>query len=104
MSENQWPDDGIELGRRARIAWSATLEALPAGTPVIGEVIGRQPFGVFLRIDGVPDAVGLAEITAMPHGAELPRMGARVRGEVLRHTEHNHQVTITLDEWGPTGR
>ncbi|MFD5409308.1 S1 domain-containing protein [Streptomyces nojiriensis] len=68
MSEYSWPDDGAEVGTRARAAWAATCEALPVGTPVTGEVIGRRPFGVFLRIDGVPDAVGLAEITAMPHG------------------------------------
>jgi hypothetical protein len=31
---------------------------------------------VFLRIDGVPDAIGLAEITAMPAGFELPGMSS----------------------------
>ncbi|MFF3085280.1 hypothetical protein ACFVRB_09550 [Streptomyces nojiriensis] len=106
MSEYSWPDDGAEVGARARAAWAATCEALPVGTPVTGEVIGRRPFGVFLRIDGVPDAVGLAEITAMPHGAELPHLGARVTGEVLWPAEHNHQVKIRLTEWAaaPTGQ
>lgn len=69
------------------------------GTQVTGEVIGRQPFGVFLRIDSAPDAVGLAEITAMPHSSELPQIGAQVSGEVLWHAEHNHQVKIMLSEW-----
>lgn len=63
------------------------------------EVVGRQPFGVFLRIDGAPDAIGLAEITAMPLGAELPRIGAHVSGEVRRHTEHNHQLKVALGAW-----
>ncbi|MFB7669171.1 hypothetical protein ACFC1R_35545 [Kitasatospora sp. NPDC056138] len=64
-----------------------------------GEVIGRQPFGVFLRIDGLPGAMGLAEITAMPREAALPAPGTMVTGEVVWHAEHNHQVGIGLSEW-----
>lgn len=71
MNEYSWRDGSIEIGVGAWTAWSATCEALPVGTRVTGEVIGRQRFGVFLRIDGAPDAVGLAEITAMPRGVEL---------------------------------
>lgn len=103
MNEYSWPDDGVEIGVRAQTVWSATRDALPVGTQVIGEVIGRQPFGVFLRIHGAPDAVGLAEITAMPHGAELPQIGAQVSGEVLWHAERNHQVKIALSEWRQAG-
>ncbi|MET9382941.1 hypothetical protein ABZY09_18180 [Streptomyces sp. NPDC002928] len=44
------------------------------GARIRGEVIGRQPFGVFIRIDGV----ALAEIVNMPHDLELPAMGAEV--------------------------
>ncbi|MFF2430626.1 hypothetical protein [Streptomyces mirabilis] len=65
----------------------------------MGEVIGRQRFGVFIRIDGVPAAVGLAEVGSMPHGMELPVMGAVVAGTVVWHADHNHQVKIKLDEW-----
>ncbi|MEV7013568.1 hypothetical protein [Streptosporangium sp. NPDC051022] len=96
MSEYSWPDDGIETGRRAQASWSDTCRALPIGTQVTGTVIGRQPFGVFLRIDGTPDAIGLAEITAMPPDFDLPCLGALVTGEVIWHTEHNHQVRIRL--------
>ncbi|AZP23296.1 hypothetical protein EJC51_17715 [Streptomyces aquilus] len=60
--------------------------------------MGRQPFGVFIRIEGVPNAVALAEITAMPLGMELPALGASVEGEVFWHA-HNHQVRVRLDEW-----
>lgn len=84
-----------EMGR----SWAATVAALPVGSRITGEVIGRQPFGVFLRIEGVPDAVALAEITAMPLGMSLPALGAFVRGQVLWHTDHNHQVKVRLDEW-----
>lgn len=75
MNEYSWPDNGVKGSARAQAAWPATCEALPVGTQVTGEVVGRQPFGVFLRIVGVPDAIGLAEITAMPHGAQLPQLG-----------------------------
>ncbi|WP_075033232.1 hypothetical protein [Streptomyces mirabilis] len=79
-------------------SWAATVAGLPVGTRVTGEVIGRQLFGVFILLDGFPDAVALAEITAMRHGMELPALGVRVEGEVPWHAEHNHQVTVRLDE------
>jgi hypothetical protein len=56
-------------------------------------------FGVFLLLDGVPNAVGLAEITAMPHHMELPALGTTVPGEVIWHTDHNRQIKIRLNEW-----
>ncbi|MEU4411298.1 hypothetical protein AB0F88_42915 [Streptosporangium sp. NPDC023963] len=98
MTEYSWPDDGAEIGRRAQAAWSATCRALPIGTQVTGTVTSRQPFGVFLRIDGTPEAIGLAESIAMPPDFELPRLGAFVTGEVISHTEHNHQVRTRLTE------
>ncbi|GAA1294076.1 hypothetical protein GCM10009634_48000 [Saccharothrix xinjiangensis] len=73
--------------------------ALPVGAPIDGEVIGRQPFGVVIRIDGAPDAVGLAEVTSMPCDRELPPMGARIAGRVVSHAEHNHQVIVRLANW-----
>jgi hypothetical protein len=79
-------------------SWAATVAALPPGTHITGEVIGRRPFGVFIRVDGVPEAVALAEITAMPYGMELPALGAFVEGQVFWHA-HNHQVRVRLDEW-----
>ncbi|MEU1401226.1 hypothetical protein ABZ471_02470 [Streptomyces sp. NPDC005728] len=99
MDEYAWP-----TGRRAPAAdavlesWAATVAALPVGTRITGEVIGRQPFGVFIGMDGVPDAIALAEITAMPQGMDLPALGASVSGEVFWHA-HNHQVRVRLDEW-----
>lgn len=64
-----------------------------------GEVIGRRPFGVFISINDFQDAIGLAEITAMPRDATLPLVGAVVTGEVIWHAEHNCQVKIRLAEW-----
>jgi hypothetical protein len=97
MDEYAWPAEvpaaDVVLG-----GWEATVAALPVGARITGEVIGRQPFGVFMRIEGVPAAVALAEITAMPPGMDLPALGASVTGEVFWHA-HNHQVRVRLDEW-----
>ncbi|MFF2165417.1 hypothetical protein ACFVWP_32625 [Streptomyces sp. NPDC058175] len=83
-----------------RQAWPETVAALPAGTHVTGRVVGRQRFGVFIRIEGHANAVGLAEVGGnMPHHMELPRVGVEVGGMVVDHADHNHQIKIKLDEW-----
>ncbi|WP_327744558.1 hypothetical protein OHO28_28115 [Streptomyces europaeiscabiei] len=100
MPEFSWPDRSqVPAPDAVDRSWPATVSALPLGSQVSGRVIGRQPFGVFLLLDGVPNAVGLAEITAMPHHMELPVVGAAVAGEVIWHADHNRQVKIRLDEW-----
>lgn len=98
MDEYAWPTGpNVPTADVVLRSWAATVAALPVGARVAGEVIGRQPFGVFICLDGVPNAVALAEIAAMPHGMELPALGARVEGEVLWHS-HDHQVRLRLDE------
>ncbi|MFD8720593.1 hypothetical protein ACFV2H_22020 [Streptomyces sp. NPDC059629] len=68
MPEFSWPDRSLKPASDAmEQSWPATVSALPLGSHVSGRVVGRQPFGVFFLFDGVPNAVGLAEITAMPH-------------------------------------
>ncbi|MFF4796486.1 hypothetical protein ACFY2M_44330 [Streptomyces sp. NPDC001276] len=100
MDEYAWPAGPEVLAAdEVRRSWAATIAALLVGSRITGEVIGRQPFGVFIRIHGAPDAVALAEITAMPQGMDLPTLGAFVRGEVFWHVAHNHQVRVRLDEW-----
>jgi hypothetical protein len=100
VSEYSWPEVPADWQARIRRAWPTTVAALPLGIPISGEVIGRQPFGVFVQIDGLPEAMALAEITAMPRDARLPVLGARVTGRVIWHADHNHQVKIRLTEWG----
>lgn len=99
MSVYSWPDDGAQAGARARVAWAETRQALPRGSQITGEVVGRQRFGVFVRINEVPDAMGLAEITAAPPNAILPAVGEIVSGEVIWHADHNCQVKIKLAQW-----
>lgn len=90
-SGHTWPDN--EAAAKARDAWPATVAALPRGTRVTGEVIARQPFGVFISIDSVPHALGLIEIPTLPDGV-LPECGTRVSGTVLDHTPRNFQVRV----------
>lgn len=98
MSAYSWPGDGPHSAVRVRTAWARTVADLPVGTPVTGQVIGRQPFGVFIRLDGHPDALGLAEITGMPRCRTLPLEGEHVSGEVVWHADHNQQVKIRLTD------
>ncbi|WP_327159609.1 S1 RNA-binding domain-containing protein [Streptomyces zaomyceticus] len=99
MSEYSWPGENGWRLPDAASAWTETVRVLPVGTHIAGEVVGRQPFGVFLSIDGRPDAVGLARIDRMPRCLELPTVGQRVTGEVVWHADHNHQVGVMLGEW-----
>ncbi|MCQ1580516.1 DUF7660 family protein [Streptomyces parvus] len=101
MTEYTWPKDvGDPTPEDIRQAWPATVTALPVGAAVTGKVINRQPFGVFVEIDGVPDAVGLAEIFGSPPGTVPPPLGFAISGSVVDHAEHNFQVRIRLDDWG----
>jgi len=97
VDEYSWPDEGERRAEPSADTWAATVRALPEGSVVIGRIIGRQPFGVFVDISGTPGAMGLAEITSMPRDAPLPPVGAVVRGNVIGHAEHNHQVKLRLD-------
>ncbi|MHC0430948.1 S1 RNA-binding domain-containing protein [Streptomyces sp. O3] len=99
MSEYSWPsENGRCRAAGAAAAWPETVRSLPVGASITGEVIGRQPFGVFLSVDGRPEAVGLARVDRMPRCMELPPVGQLVTGEVVWHAEHNHQVGILLRE------
>ena len=91
-AEYLWPTR--EDGQRAREAWPVTIVTLAVGQRISGEVIGRQPFGVFVRIDQAPDAIGLMEVITMPVGVALPALGVHVVGEVIGHADHNHQVRL----------
>ncbi|MDX3495983.1 S1 RNA-binding domain-containing protein [Streptomyces turgidiscabies] len=100
MSEYSWPsENGWCPAVDAAVSWTETVRSLPVGTPVSGEVVGRQPFGVFVSVEGRPEALGLARVTSMPRCMELPAVGVSVTGEVVWHAEHNRQVGVVLREW-----
>jgi ribosomal protein S1 len=96
VAQYSWPAQGDRLGEAARDRWTETIEALPVGSAVTGEVIGRQPFGVFVAISAVPGAIGLAEITSMPGDTVLPLIGTVVCATVIDHVAHNHEVKLRL--------
>jgi hypothetical protein len=54
MSEFSWPDKRRFQAHSVEEAWPQTVEALPVGTRIAGEVIGRQPFGVFSALADIP--------------------------------------------------
>lgn len=95
MTEYPWLNPRDDDPDRLRAAWPATVEALPVGARVTGEVIAPMPFGVFIRIDGVPDALGYAESTAIAHDV-VPPMGTAVTGEVTWHSSSSHEVRLRL--------
>ncbi|GAA1269737.1 MULTISPECIES: hypothetical protein [Streptomyces] len=101
MYEYNWPMRHPDVpGQSPEEVWTATLAALPLGASVTGEVITRQPFGIFIRVDVVPNAMALAEILAIPEEMGLPVLGTRIRGEVIDHVERNHQVRVRLHRSG----
>ncbi|GAA2374983.1 hypothetical protein [Streptomyces carpaticus] len=87
------------LAARAEETWEETLAGLPVGARVTAVVIGRQPFGAFLSFGGFPQALGLARVSRMPRGRELPRVGSTVECRVYWHDGRNHQVVVELREW-----
>ncbi|GAA2220723.1 hypothetical protein [Streptomyces indiaensis] len=100
MDEYGWAaSPGMPAAEAVRASWAATVAALPVRSHITGAVIGRQPFGIFIRIEGAPDAIALAEITRMPLGMHLPALRASVSGEVYWHDDRHHQVRVRLDEW-----
>ncbi|MET8043424.1 hypothetical protein ABZU25_21485 [Micromonospora sp. NPDC005215] len=91
------PDAWSLLGgraERARRSWPAIKAALPVGEQVRVRVLAAMPFGVFVEIDGQPDALGLLEITAIARGGELPTVGGYFDAVVADHTAHNWQVRL----------
>ena len=79
---------------RARRSWSATRAALPVGEQVRVRVLAAMPFGIFVEIEGQPDALGLLETTALSRGGELPALGVCFEAVVADHTVHNWQVRL----------
>ncbi|WP_241825189.1 hypothetical protein [Micromonospora sp. CB01531] len=93
MSPDAW---SLLDGRaeRAKRSWPAIKSALPVGARVRVRVLAAMTFGVFVEIDGQPDALGLLEITALPRGSELPTVGVYFDAVVADHAAHNWQVRL----------
>ncbi|MFG3339912.1 phosphotransferase [Glycomyces sp. NPDC048151] len=83
---------------RAETHWAASVRALPLEGRVKGRVYRRERFGIFIDLDGCPDAHGFADIAgARCRHRGLPEVGARVSGWVRQHNDRNFQITVRLD-------
>lgn len=79
---------------RARRSWPEIKSALPVGERVRARVFAAMPFGVFVEIDGQPDALGMVEVATLPPGSELPAIGVYLDLVVVNHAAHNWQVRV----------
>ncbi|MFD6678445.1 hypothetical protein [Micromonospora parva] len=84
--------DGRE--KRARRSWPAIKLTLPVGDRIRVRVLAAMSFGVFVEIDGQPEALGLLEISALPRGSELPTVDVYLDAAVVEPAAHNRQVRL----------
>jgi hypothetical protein len=86
--------------------WDSLREAYPRGTPVSGVVTSCQVFGVFVRLDALPDVPALLELihfaaceTAPGHDigfpADYPAVGARIDARILGWCLRPKDVRLT---------
>jgi ribosomal protein S1 len=87
--------------------WNALITAYPPGTPVSGEVVSCQVFGVFVRLDQLPEVTALLEIIhfgllatdpnhRIQFPADYPAVGARVEARVLAWSLKPKDVRVAL--------
>ncbi|WP_406068548.1 hypothetical protein [Micromonospora sp. NBC_01638] len=57
-------------------------------------MLATMPFGVFVDMEGQPDALALMEITTLPRGSELPAVGFWLDAVVVDHIAYNWQVRL----------
>jgi ribosomal protein S1 len=86
--------------------WDSLMTEYPPGTPVAGEVTSCQVFGVFVRLDQLPEVPALLEIihfavteTAPDHRMEFPAdyppVGSRLEARILGWCLHPKDVRLT---------
>jgi ribosomal protein S1 len=86
--------------------WDDLMARHPPGTPVSGTVTGCHRFGVFVRLDQLPDVPALLElihfrqVEAEPdhrieYPADYPPVGARVEARVLGWCLKPNDVRLT---------
>ena len=86
--------------------WEELIARYPAGTPVSGSVAGCQVFGVFVRLDQLPDVPALLElihfrqVEAEPdrrieYPDDYPRTGSQIEARVLAWCIEPKDVRLT---------
>ncbi len=87
-------------------AWDDLIAAYPPGTPVCGEFVCCQVFGVFVRLEQLPDVVALLEIVhfgilvadpghCIEFPADYPPVGSRIEARVLAWCAKPKDVRLT---------
>ena len=86
--------------------WDALMAKYPPGTPVGGIVTSCQIFGVFVRLDQLPDVPALLEIIhfqvlesdpnhRVVYPDDYPQVGARVEARILAWCLRPKDVRLT---------
>lgn len=86
--------------------WDSLIAEYPFGTPVTGEVVSCQLYGVFVRLDQLPDVTALLEIVhfgllvdAPKHHiqfpADYPTVGTRINARILAWSQNPKDVRLT---------
>jgi len=86
--------------------WDDLMARYPAGTPVSGAVTGCHVFGVFVRLDQLPDVPALLEVIhfrqveaeddrRIEYPADYPPVGSRIDARVLAWCAKPKDVRLT---------
>lgn len=88
-----------EERQRADDLWRATRESLVVGQKVVGTVVKRMPFGVFVDIGqafpGLVLAPSLDPAGTPMRPEEFPALGARLEAVVVGVPEDRHQIALS---------
>ncbi|MEU6805183.1 hypothetical protein [Streptomyces neyagawaensis] len=82
--------------------WSEAKAAYPVGARLRGTVQVKRPFGLFLKVEDVPETVVFLDIGSYnPDDAQdsppsLPEPGDTVEGVVVRHVDRDRQLRIRV--------
>lgn len=84
--------------------WDALSRRYPPGTVVQGTVIHRAPFGVFVRLDELPDIPALLEMFQLSDQHDLrspvdieeyPAIGSQLTAWILVWNRRPHDLRLT---------
>ena len=102
------PADGGGSTTHTQDAWDELVRTYPPGTVVSGEVVASAPFGVFVRLDILPDVTALLEVIhfesfhptnrkdhPLYFPNDYPPIGSRLEARVLAWSERPKDVRLT---------
>jgi DNA-directed RNA polymerase subunit E'/Rpb7 len=89
-----------------QVEWNALIATFPRGTLVTGQVTSCQLFGVFVRLDQLPEVTALLEIVhfslladqpghRIQFPADYPLVGTRIEARILAWSLTPKDVRLT---------